>query len=744
MAFELLLNPDCFGIYLIFILITIAAAVGSIGFAFYLIKKIRKFPEGTEKMMEIAKAIRGGANTYLRTQYSTILKIGIPLSIILFIAIDLRGWIIGFPTFIFLAFLIGMVCSLASGWIAMYTATLSNVRTTNQVKEKGLKEGLETAFDGGMVMGLCVVGLSLLAVIVMYLFFSLITPNVSIAQAVAAGYADIAEFQAKNIEGSIIGLAFGASFAALFAQLGGGIYTKAADVGADLVGKVEAGIPEDDPRNAGVIADNVGDNVGDIAGRGADLFESATGENIATMVLAITIFMTVPAPYRVLAMLFPLVARSFGIFGAIIGKFFVKGKETDDPWKILSKGLYWTTAICAVFMAIVCGLMFPGPIFGFYFLCVLIGLGGSVLIGLITLYYTDQNYRPVMCISKASETGTATNIISGISFGLESTALPIIVIAISILGSYLIGYFAPIIVLGAAVPQELPFLSGIWGTALATIGMLSTCVMILALDGYGPITDNAGGIAEMADLDESVREKTDRLDACGNTTKALTKGYAIASAALAAFILFEAFLQIAGLSHLAVSIAFPYVTVGILLGGLLVFVFASFAMRAVGNASQDMIKEIRRQFAEIPGLREGKEGVKPDYNKCVDISTKSSLREMILPGSLCVVVPIVVGFVLGNQGLGGLLMGTTITGILMALFLNTGGAAFDNAKKLRKTMKDSSKPETIDAFNAAVCGDTLGDPMKDTAGPSIHVLIKLVGTISLQFAVIFAILPWLA
>ncbi len=734
MAFDLLFNASYIGIYLIFIIFTISMRAVSLGFAYYIIQKIRHIPEGTEKMKEIAKAIREGANTYLYRQYRTILIIGVIIFCILLGVIDVPHFLEGTPTLISVSFFIGMLCSLASGWIAMYTATLSNVRTTYMVKEKSLEEGLGVAFDGGMVMGLCVVGLSLFAVIIMYLIFSATLPT--------TGGMTITD-QARLLEGSIIGLAFGASFAALFAQLGGGIYTKAADVGADLAGKVEAGIPEDDPRNAGVIADNVGDCVGDIAGRGADLFESATGENIATMVLAITIFATFQGPWRILAMLFPLVARGFGILGAIIGKYFVKGKDIENPWKILSKGLYATTIVCSVLMIFVCLFMYPTLYFGFYYGCVLIGLVASVLIGIITLYYTNEEYRPVRCISEASETGHATNVITGLSMGLESTALPVVVIAISLLGSYTLGYFAPINLAPADViaNPDLPFLSGIWGTALATIGMLASCVMILALDGYGPITDNAGGIAEMAELDESVRDKTDRLDACGNTTKALTKGYAIASAALAAFILFEAFLTIANLDHAVESIAFPKVTVGILLGGLLVFVFTSFAMRAVGNAAGEMITEIRRQFNEIPGLREGKAGVKPDYNKCIDISTKSSLKEMVLPGSLCVVVPIVIGLLMGNDGLGGLLMGTTITGILMALFLNTGGAAFDNAKKLRKTLKDKTKPETIDAFNAAVCGDTIGDPMKDTAGPSLHVLIKLVGTISLQFAVLFAVLP---
>ncbi|MHA1145159.1 MAG: sodium-translocating pyrophosphatase [Candidatus Helarchaeota archaeon] len=743
MAFELLFST-LFPVYLIFILITSIAGGGAIAFAVYIIIKLRGMAEGTEKMKEIAEAIRVGAKAYLNRQYKTILIIGAILAVVLMLVIDLPRWLTGDLSVIFVSFIIGMLCSLVSGYIAMYTATLSNVRTANKVREEGLESGLRVAFDGGLVMGLCVVGLSLLSVLIMFLVLSGLTPTIDPTVAVNLGFADVAEFQAKQIEGSIIGLAFGASFAALFAQLGGGIYTKAADVGADLVGKIEAGIPEDDPRNPGTIADNVGDNVGDIAGRGADLFESATGENIATMVLAITVFATfqgVWAPYRILAMLFPLVARGFGIAGSIIGKFFVRGKDISDPWKILSKGLYATTIICGGLMVPVCLLMFPLNYFGFYFGAVLIGLGGSVLIGLITLFYTNENYRPVREISESSTTGTATNIISGLAVGLESTALPILVMVASILASYMLGFAAPIVAFYVGVPVILdPFLSGIWGTALATIGMLATCVMILALDGYGPITDNAGGIVEMSELPEDVREQTDKLDACGNTTKALTKGYAVASAALAAFILFEAFLTIANLSHLEVSIAFPQVTMGILLGGLIVFLFSSFAMRAVGNAAGEMIKEIRRQFREIPGLREGKEGVKPDYASCVDISTKSSLKQMILPGSLCVASPIIVGLILGNDGLGGFLMGVTIAGILMALFLNTGGAAFDNAKKLRKTLKDKDKPETIEAFNAAVCGDTVGDPMKDTAGPSIHVLIKLTGTISLQFAVLFALI----
>lgn len=748
MVFQLLISAWT-PIYILFIIITLGVGLGSILYAIILIRKIKKMAEGTDKMKEIAKAIRVGAKAYLKRQYKTIAIIGAVLAIILLLVIDLIQWLQGQLSIIFISFIVGMICSMVSGYIAMYTATLSNVRTANKVREEGIESGLTVAFNGGMVMGLCVVGLSLLSVLLMYIILSLVTPVIPPAVIASLGYPDLAAFQVKQIEGSIIGLAFGASFAALFAQLGGGIYTKAADVGADLVGKIEAGIPEDDPRNPGVIADNVGDNVGDIAGRGADLFESATGENIATMVLAITIFAAFgESPWRILAMLFPLVARSFGIIGSIVGKFFVRGKDVSDPWKLLSRGLYATTFIAGTFMVLITLLMFPLPYFWFYFGAIAIGLGASVLIGVITLYYTSDKYRPVRNLSEACYTGTATNIISGLSVGLESTALPIIVIAGAILGSFALGAAAPVVttilatILGGSTIIFDPFSSGIWGTALATIGMLSTCVMVLALDGYGPITDNAGGIVEMSGLPESVRNQTDILDATGNTTKAITKGYAVASAALAAFILFEAFLQIAVLEEKDVSIALPQVMVGILLGGLVVFLFAGFAMRAVGNAAGEMIEEIRRQFREIPGLRQGEKGVLPDYASCVDISTKSSLKEMIIPGSICIVSPIVVGLILGNVGLGGFLMGATITGVLMALFLNTGGAAFDNAKKLRKTKRDKTDSASVDAYNAAVCGDTVGDPMKDTAGPSIHVLIKLVGTISLQFAVLFAILPW--
>jgi len=713
-----------------FIILILVVAIASVAFAFYIIMKIKKLPEGTPKMSEIASYIRQGANAYLKRQYKTIIIIGAIIAVCLLLGIDLTRWLSAQFSIVCISFVVGIGCSLLAGYIAMYTSTIANVRSANKVKDEGMIGGLKVAFDGGLILGLLIVSLSLISVVVM-LF--VVAPFVNNLQAV---------------EYSIIGLAFGASTAALFAQLGGGIYTKAADVGSDLVGKIEAGIPEDDPRNPGVIADNVGDNVGDIAGRGADLFESITGETIATMVLAVILFVAVPPPYNILAFLFPMVARSCGLLATIASKYLLRGKNENEPWNVLVKALYITTAICAGFFAILCFLMFKGASAWFFYGAALTGLAASVLIGIVTLYYTDMRYRPVLSISKASETGPATGIINGLSVGLESTALPVVIIVATLLGAFYLGY------IGGSLPDPVtPSIvnqmnGGIFATALATMGMLSVCGIVLTLDGFGPITDNAGGIVEMAQLEESVRDETDRLDACGNTTKAYTKGYAIASAALAAVLLFEAYIGLANNAFkekfgLTAAINFglnmPQIIIGLFIGIVLVFLFSGYAMRAVGNTAHDMINEIRRQFREVPGLMDGAEGAKPDYARCVDISTKSALKQMVLPGVLIVVVPILVGALIGAQGVGGLLMGATIGGVLMALFLNNGGAALDNTKKLRKKLKDKSRPETIDALNAAIAGDTVGDPMKDTAGPSIHILIKLVGTISLQFAAIFAL-----
>ncbi|NVM53593.1 MAG: sodium-translocating pyrophosphatase [Candidatus Helarchaeota archaeon] len=716
--------------YLPFILIILIIAIASIGIALYITKKIKDMPEGTPKMKEIAQYIREGSQAYLKRQFKTILIIGSIITVALALGIDYAiHWRIGEFSMVFGAFLIGMGCSLIAGYIAMYTATNANVRTTNRIKEEGMSKALKVAFNGGMVMGLAVVGLSLLAVTIMVLVVSAVIPSTDVGVVL--------------IEGNIIGLAFGASFAALFALLGGGIYTKAADVGADLVGKIEAGIPEDDPRNPGVIADNVGDNVGDIAGRGADLFESITGQNIATIVLAISLFIvadsTLDEPYDIYAILFPLVACSIGLIATIIGKYFVRGKDTDEPWNILVKGLYSTTIISAGFLLLICLVMFRGMggAAWLFFGAAILGLLASLVIGIVTMYYTSERYRPVKTIADATESGPATTTIAGLSVGLESTALPVIIMIVAVLGSYFLGYAAGDMT-GVISAEN----GGIFGTTLAALGLFSVCGMVLSLDGYGPIVDNAGGIAEMAELEAKVRDETDRLDACGNTTKAYTKGYAIATVALAAILLFEAYSEVVEreATALDLSLSNPWVLAGLLIGALLVFVFTAFALRAVGSSAQDMITEIRRQFRDIPGLKEGNEGAKPDYARCVDISTLSALKHMILPGALVIITPLIVGFSMGAEAISGLLIGSIITGIMMALFLNTGGGALDNAKKLRKKFRDKSKAETIEAYNAAIQGDLVGDPMKDTAGPSINVLLTLVLALCLQFATLFALI----
>ncbi|MFX1295280.1 MAG: sodium-translocating pyrophosphatase [Promethearchaeota archaeon] len=718
--------------YTAFIIIILVIAIGSIAFALYLTIKVSRLPEGTPKMKEIAAYIREGAKAYLKRQFKTILIIGIIITVVLAIGIDyVIHWRVGNFSMVFGSFLIGMGCSLIAGYIAMYTATNANVRTTNKIKEEGISKALKLAFNGGMVMGLAVVGLSLLAVTIMFLIVSAVVPSDPAGVIL--------------IEGNIVGLAFGASFAALFALLGGGIYTKAADVGTDLVGKIETGIPEDDPRNPGVIADNVGDNVGDIAGRGADLFESITGQNIATIVLAIILFIvadgTLDEPYDLYALLFPLTACAIGLVATIIGRYFVRGKDTEEPWNILVKGLYATTIISAGFLLIICLLMFQGigaAVWLFYGSAIL-GLIASLVIGIVTMYYTSDNYRPVKSISKATESGPATTTIAGLSIGFESTGLPVIIVIIAVLGSYFLGYTAGGIT--GVISQEG---GGIFGTALAALGLFSICGMVLSLDGYGPIVDNAGGIAEMAELESNVRDETDRLDACGNTTKAYTKGYAIATVALAAILLFEAYSEVVKrVSTVNFSLSNPLILTGLLIGALLVFVFTAFALRAVGYSAQDMIEEIRRQFREIPGLKEGREGVKPDYTSCVDISTISALKHMVLPGIIVIVTPLIVGFTMGAEAIAGLLIGSIITGIMMALFLNTGGGALDNAKKFRKKIRDKSKTASIEAYNAAIQGDLVGDPMKDTAGPSINVLLTLVLSLCLQFATLFALISWI-
>ena len=711
------------GQYLFYLIIIIIISLSSIGIAAYLIFKIRRLPEGTPKMKEIANYIREGSRAYLYRQLKTIIIIGSVITLVLGIFIDyLIHWRVGEFSMVSLAFFIGMICSFCASYISMHTATDANVRVTNKVKEENFSSALKLAFNGGLIMGLLVVGLSLLAIIIFLIIMSAMVVD------------------PQMIESSIIGLAFGASFAALFSLLGGGIYTKAADVGADLVGKIEAGIPEDDPRNPGVIADNVGDNVGDIAGRGADLFESITGQIIATIVLAIILFKNAPAPYKIYAFIFPLVSCAFGLIATVLGKFFVRGKNEEDPWRMLIKGMYATIIFNIIFFLINCLIMFQGIAAWFFFGSAILGLLASLLIGFVTLYYTNEKYRPVKSISKAAEGGSATTMISGLSVGLESAALPVIVIIGSLIGSYLLGFAAGNVLYGYGYGIDfLPADGGIYGISMGVLGLFSVSGMVLSLDGYGPIVDNAGGIAEMANLDKDVRIKTDKLDSCGNTTKAYTKGYAIATVTLASILLFEAFSEIVKTEDASIifTLSDPFLIIGIFIGAILVFTFCSFAFRAVGESAQDLIIEIRRQFSKIPGLKDGKENVHPEYAHCVDICTQSALKHMVIPGILVISTPLIVGFVFGIETVAGFLIGAIITGVVMALFLNNGGGALDNAKKLRKTLRNKADPKTIKAFEAAVQGDIVGDPMKDTAGPSINVLLTLILTLSLEFAILF-------
>ncbi|NSW84068.1 MAG: sodium-translocating pyrophosphatase [Syntrophothermus sp.] len=694
-------------------------------FVAYLTWSIFKMDRGTADMQNVADAIREGAYAFLRRQYGTIMTLAVVVAVLLYfvtskqtVGPEGKQVVIGYRTA--LAFFLGATCSAIAGFIGMYVAVNSNIRAAAGAL-RSFPDSLKASFRGGAVTGLAVTALSLLGVWGLFTAYGGRT-NPEIAPLLIVGYG------------------FGASFVALFAQLGGGIYTKAADVGADIVGKVEAGIPEDDPRNPAVVADLVGDNVGDCAGRGADLFESTAAENIGAMVLGIALYPV----FGVNGLLFPLVARAFGIIASIIGIMCVRGKENEDPMWALNRGYFVTTLFCVIFLYYVVNNMLTGvnPETGQaiksmnFFWCAIIGVALSYIFVLLTQYYTDIHFRPVKEIAKACTTGPATTIIQGTAVGMESVALPVIFISAAIYGAYTLGATSG---LGAE--------GGLYGTAVATMGMLSTCAFILAMDTFGPITDNAGGIAEMSGAPETVRLRTDRLDACGNTCKALTKGYAIGSAALATFLLFRAYLdevvikvqalpaekiaanpelQMIG-KHLPVDIGNVKVFIGAFVALMLVFLFSSTAIRAVGNAAQSVIIEVRRQFREIPGLMEGK--AKPEYGRCVDIVTARALKEMVLPGMLVVVTPILVGILLGPAAAAAFLMVGTIGGVVVALYLNNGGGAWDNAKKLIELGHYGGKGS--EAHAAGVVGDTVGDPFKDTAGPSLHVLVKLISTITL-------------
>ena len=717
------------------------AGVAAILFALYLARDVLSRDKGPKAMQDVGDMIFEGAVAFIRRQYTTIAGLALVGAVVIFLVItvfetrevadtDIFGVDLGIRTGI--AFLVGAVCSMASGIIGMYISVKSNVRTAAAAR-RSLVEAVQVAMRGGAVSGFLVVALSLLGV-----------------WGIFAAFGGLSADTVKQAPFLIVGFGFGASFVALFAQLGGGIYTKAADVGSDLVGKIEKGIPEDDPRNAGVIADLVGDNVGDCAGRGADLFESTAAENIGAMILGVGVYAIAEKagwPNPSAWIFFPLIIRGFGLLATIISvAFFIRGKEDENPMNILNRGYWATTILSVIALAFVTSqtMQTTGSVGAngiatwiWFFAAGVVGLATSVAFVYITQFYTAGSYRPVREIAEASKTGPATNIISGTAVGYETTFVTAITIGIALLASHWLGSQA-----------GLGDRGGIFGTAVATMGMLMTTAYILAMDTFGPITDNAGGIAEFSRAEAGAREITDRLDAVGNTTKALTKGYAIASAALAAFLLFSAYIDKVNLIlerqgkavMEAIDLADVNVFVAALMGAMLVYFFSSLAIRAVGKTAQSIIVEVRRQFREMPGIMDYTQ--KPDYARVVDITTKAALREMVAPGLVAVATPVLVGLLLGYQAVAGMLMVGTIAGVLLATVLNNGGGAWDNAKKYIESghLKDDEGNvlgKGSDAHAAAVVGDTVGDPFKDTAGPSLHVLVKLLATITLVLAPLF-------
>jgi K(+)-stimulated pyrophosphate-energized sodium pump len=705
-------------------LVVPAAGVITIIFAIFLARNVLKRSMGTPKMKEIGDIIFQAAWAFLKRQYTTIAIYSVAIAIIIGVLVGLLGGTeveglsaldIGWRTGV--AFLVGAVCSGVAGFIGMYIAVKSNARCA-AAAQKSLTEAVNVALRGGAVSGFLITALSLIGVTVIFFAYGGAT-NPQIAPHL------------------IVGFGFGASFVALFAQLGGGIYTKAADVGADLVGKVESGIPEDDPRNPAVIADLVGDNVGDCAGRGADLFESTAAENIGAMILGIAAY---AATGNIAWILFPLCVRGFGMIASMIGIFFVRAKENENAMSALNRGYFVAIALSIVGLAITVHFMLGN---WWLFGAGVIGIAASVVIVFVTQYYTESRYRPVRSIAEASKTGPATNIIMGTAVGFETTLATALVIGISLLLSFWMG--------------DMSGVHGAFGTAVATMGMLMTCPYVLSMDTFGPITDNANGINEMAGAGPEVRKVTDRLDAVGNTTKALTKGYAMVSAGLAAFLLFQAYLDRvsfikygeSGMYNI-VNIARIEVFVGALLAVMIVYLFSSWAIKAVGKTASKIIEEVRRQFRADPGILAGTS--KPDYARAVDITTRAGLREMIAPGLLVVLGPIIIGVVFrfipgydAAMAVAAVLMVGTIGGIMMASYMNNGGGAWDNAKKMIEDgqLKDDEGNVIVKGsftHQAAVVGDTLGDPLKDTAGPSLHVLVKLLATVTLVMCPLFIVI----
>ena len=680
------------------VLLTFVGSVLALLFALFTAKKVLKFSEGTEKMQKISQSIRKGANAYLKRQY-TVVSIFFGGMFVILCGMAIAGLLTWYVPF---AFITGGFFSGLSGFVGMKIATLSNARTANACRE-GLNRGLRVAFSAGSVMGFTVVGLGLLDISIWFLLLRFVF-----------GINDPA-----TITSTMLTFGMGASSMALFARVGGGIFTKAADVGADLVGKVEAGIPEDDPRNPAVIADNVGDNVGDVAGMGADLYESYVSSVISAAALGVSAF---HGSFNAMAV--PMLLAALGIIMSIVGTFFVRTGESIDQkqlLKALSRGTNLSAIAIAVIALPVVWFVLGKENLGLY-VAIVSGLLAGVLIGKSTEYFTSDSYKPTRKLASTSETGSATIIIGGLGLGMKSTALPIVIVAISVLVSYFVS--------GGSASASM----GLYGIALSAVGMLSTLGITLATDAYGPVADNAGGIAEMSGLEPEVRERTDALDALGNTTAATGKGFAIGSAALTALALIASYVDkvksINPDADLSFDIINPVVLIGLFVGACLPFVFAALTMDSVGKAAQSVVKEVRRQFKEITGLMEGK--AEPDYASCVDLCTKASLREMVLPTVIAIAVPIVVGLVLGYKGVVGMLAGATVTGFLMAVYMSNSGGAWDNAKKYIESGVHGGKGS--EQHKAAVVGDTVGDPFKDTSGPAINILIKLLSMVSIVFA----------